>query len=104
MNTDNKELLFLHVAKLDEMIKVLKEDIACNGFSNLEAAHIMPQSHNGSFLLCNDIAMSRDMHCVFDKGFFMIEDDYTIIVHPDVLRTGSYPNECNGQKIFCSIN
>ncbi len=104
MNTDNKELLFLHVAKLDEMIKVLKEDIACNGFSNLEAAHIMPQSHNGSFLLCNGIAMSRDMHCVFDKGFFMIEDDYTIIVHPDVLRTDSYPNECNDQKFFCSIN
>lgn len=62
MNTDNKELLLQHVAKLDEVIKVLKEDIAYNGFSNLEAAHIMPQAHNGSFLPCNCIAMSRDMH------------------------------------------
>ena len=27
MNTDNKELLLQHVAKLDEVIKVLKEDL-----------------------------------------------------------------------------
>lgn len=44
--------------------------------------------------------MSRDMHCEFDKGFFMIEDDYTIIVHPDVLRTDSCLNKYNGQKIL----
>lgn len=74
--------------------------IACNGFDNLEAAHIMPQAHNGSFLPCNGIAMSRDMHCVFDKGFFTIEDDYTISVHPDVLKTDSYINDYNGQKIY----
>lgn len=30
MNIDNKELLLQHVAKLDEVIKVLKEDIACD--------------------------------------------------------------------------
>ncbi len=74
--------------------------ISCNGFDNLEAAHIMPQAHKGTFLPCNGIAMSRDMHCVFDKGFFTIEDDYTIIIHPDVLKTDSYINEYNGQKIF----
>ena len=78
---------------------VTKRVISCNGFDNLEAAHIMPQAHNGSFLPCNGIAMSRDMHCVFDKGFFTIEDDYTIIIHPDVLRTDSYINEYNGAKI-----
>lgn len=33
----------------------------------------------------------------------MIEDDYTIIVHPDVLRTGSYLNEYKVKK-FCSTN
>lgn len=78
---------------------VTKRVISCNGFDNLEAAHIMPQAHNGSFLPCNGIAMSRDMHCVFDKGFFTIEDDYTIIVHPDVLRTDSYLNDYNGSQI-----
>jgi hypothetical protein len=79
---------------------VTRRVISCNGFDNLEAAHIMPQAHNGSFLPCNGIAMSRDMHCVFDKGFFTIEDDYTIIIHPDVLQTESYINEYNGKKIF----
>lgn len=83
-----------------EKCAVTKRVISCNGFNNLEAAHIMPQAHNGSFLPCNGIAMSRDMHCVFDKGFFTIEDDYTIIVHPDVMRTESYLNEYNGQKII----
>lgn len=82
-----------------EKCAVTKRVIACNGFSNLEAAHIMPQAHKGSFLPCNGIAMSRDMHCVFDKGFFTIENDYTIIVHPEVLKTDSYLNEYNGHKI-----
>lgn len=83
-----------------EKCAITKRVISCNGFNNLEAAHIMPQAHNGSFLPCNGIAMSRDMHCVFDKGFFTIEDDYTIIVHPDVLATDSYINEYNGQQII----
>ncbi len=82
---------------------ITRRVIACNGFSNLEAAHIMPQAHKGSFLPCNGIAMSRDMHCVFDKGFFTIEDDYTIVVHPDVLRTDSYINDYHGQQIFVPI-
>lgn len=83
-----------------EKCAVTRRVISCNGFNNLEAAHIMPQAHKGTFLPCNGIAMSRDMHCVFDKGFFTIEDDYTIVVHPDVLKTPSYLNEYNGQKIF----
>lgn len=83
-----------------EKCAVTRRVISCNGFNNLEAAHIMPQAHNGSFLPCNGIAMSRDMHCVFDKGFFTIENDYTIIVHPDVLKTDSYINEYNGSKII----
>lgn len=79
---------------------VTRRVISCNGFDNLEAAHIMPQAHNGSFLPCNGIAMSRDLHCVFDKGFFTIEDDFTIVIHPDVLQTESYINEYNGHKIY----
>ena len=83
-----------------ERCAITRRVISCNGFNNLEAAHIMPQAHNGCFLPCNGIAMSRDMHCVFDKGFFTIEDDYTIVVHDDVLATDSYLNEYNGQKII----
>lgn len=74
--------------------------ISCNGFINLEAAHIKPQAHNGVFLPCNGIAMSRDMHFAFDKGFFTLTPDYKVKVHEDVLRTDSYINHFNDVQIF----
>lgn len=69
--------------------------ISYNGFSNLEAAHILPKAHKGAYLPCNGIAMSKDMHFAFDKGFFTIDEDYKILVHPDVERVGSYLNDYN---------
>lgn len=58
--------------------------IRWNGYNNLEAAHIKPKSHGGLFTPNNGIAMSRDIHWAFDKGFFTISDDYKIIVHEEV--------------------
>ncbi len=69
---------------------------------NLEAAHIKPQAHQGTFLPCNGIAMSRDMHFAFDKGFFTIDDNYTIIVSEE-LKNDWFYNEYNGKKIFVPI-
>lgn len=66
---------------------------------NLEAAHIKPQAHQGTFLPCNGIAMSRDMHFAFDKGFFTINDDYTIIVSEEIKNNWFY-EEYNGKQIF----
>lgn len=74
--------------------------ISCNGFLNLEAAHIKPQAHNGAFLPCNGIAMSRDMHFAFDKGFFTITPDLRVQVHDDVLKTDSYINQFNNTQIY----
>ena len=54
---------------------------------NLEAAHIKPKSHSGSFLPCNGIAMSRDMHWAFDRGMFTIDNEYRVNVHIDVKDT-----------------
>lgn len=54
---------------------------------NLEAAHIKPKSHSGSFLPCNGIAMSRDMHWAFDRGMFTIDEQYRVNVHTDVKDT-----------------
>lgn len=79
---------------------ITRQVISCNGFINLEAAHIKPQAHNGVFLPCNGIAMSRDMHFAFDKGFFTITPDYKVLVHDDVLRTDSYINQFNNTQIF----
>lgn len=66
---------------------ITNEAIFFDKLINLEAAHIKPKSHSGSFLPCNGIAMSRDMHWAFDKGMFAINDDYRIIVHDDVKDT-----------------
>lgn len=53
-------------------------------FMNLEAAHIKPKSHGGLFLPNNGLALSRDVHWAFDKGFFTLNDDYTLLVHPNI--------------------
>ena len=45
---------------------ITSESIIYEKLVNLEAAHIKPKSHTGSFLPCNGIAMSRDMHWAFD--------------------------------------
>lgn len=79
---------------------ITRQVISCNGFINLEAAHIKPQAHNGAFLPCNGIAMSRDMHFAFDKGFFTLTPDYKVLVHDDVLKTDSYINQFNNAPIF----
>lgn len=66
---------------------------------NLEAAHIKPQAHSGTFLPCNGIAMSRDMHFAFDKGFFTINENMEVVVHENLKQTDFY-KEYNMKKIF----
>lgn len=69
---------------------------------NLEAAHIKPQAHQGTFLPCNGIAMSRDMHFAFDKGFFTIDDEYKVRVSEKIKDSWFY-EEYNGKKMFVPI-
>ncbi len=79
---------------------VTRRVIRYGDLNNLEAAHIKPRAHNGLFLPCNGIALSRDMHFAFDKGFFTVDDQYKIVVHPNVLQTDSYLNDYDGQDLF----
>ncbi len=72
--------------------------IAFKKLNNLEAAHIQPKAHVGTFLPCNGLALSRDMHWAFDKGMFTISEDFKIIVHPDV-RTSSL-GDFHNKSIF----
>lgn len=76
---------------------ITNESIFFDKLINLEAAHIKPKSHLGSFLPCNGIALSRDMHWAFDKGMFTIDENYIIIVHDDVKNT--LLNKYNNKKI-----
>lgn len=69
---------------------------------NIEAAHIMPRSHLGLFMPNNGIALSRDMHWAFDKGFYTITDDLKVKVHPEI--DSDYLREYDGQSIFLPAN
>ena len=71
--------------------------IRWNNYNNLEAAHIYPKSHGGEFLPSNGIAMCRDLHWAFDKGFFTINDDFTVKVHDDI--DSDFLREFDGQQI-----
>jgi len=82
----------------ENLCAVTRSSIRWNGLMNLEAAHIKPKSHGGIYLPSNGIALSRDMHWSFDKGFFTILDDLTIQVHEDV--PSDYLHQYNGQKIY----
>lgn len=72
--------------------------IQYRNLSNLEAAHIQPKAQAGTFLPCNGLALCRDMHWAFDKGFITITDDYTILVHNEVKNTEL--KGLDGKKIF----
>jgi len=66
---------------------------------NLEAAHIIPNSHRGPSHPKNGIALSRDMHWAFDKGFLTINDDYKIVVH-SLVRSVSVLSPLAGKSLF----
>lgn len=72
--------------------------IEWEGFCNLEAAHIKPRAHEGTNLPCNGIGFSRDIHWAFDKGFFAINDDYTITIHEDL--DSDFLKEYDGKKLI----
>ena len=66
---------------------------------NLEAAHIKPHAHQGTYLPCNGIALSRDLHFAFDKGFFTISDDLKVVVS-EKLKDDWFYKEFNGKSLF----
>lgn len=66
---------------------ITEKSIVWNSLNNLEAAHIQPRAHSGTFLPCNGIALSRDMHWAFDKGFITINNDFKVVVHDEVKNT-----------------
>lgn len=74
------------------------KSISYQSLINLEAAHIQPKAHAGTFLPCNGLALSRDMHWAFDKGFFTISDDYKVVVHEKVKLT--LLQEYEGKSIY----
>ena len=71
-------------------------------YSNLRAAHIMPDVLDGPLRADNGILLSQDLHWAFDFGGWTMSDDKKIIVHPKLLKTEL--NEFNGKKIFLPLD
>lgn len=70
-----------------------------NSLYNLEAAHIIPRAHRGQNSPKNGMALCRDFHWAFDKGFFAINDDFIVDVHPEAQHNQVLTNVQN-KKIF----
>lgn len=77
---------------------VTRTIIKYKDFLNLEAAHIKPKSHGGQFMPNNGLALSRDIHWAFDKGFFTLADDFTILVHSGI--DSDFLKQYEGESIY----
>lgn len=91
-------VLFAYMGKC----AITGKSITYSSLSNLEAAHIMPQAHNGPDAIPNGMALSRDLHWAFDKGFFTIEcvsNNYIVNVHKNV-KENEIMKEIDGKEIF----
>lgn len=91
-------VLFAYMGKC----AITGKSIGYEYLSNLEAAHVMPQAHNGPDAVPNGMALSRDLHWAFDKDFFTVkyfEDDYIVDVHVNV-KNNELLKEIDGIKIF----
>lgn len=109
ISTDNMAFLFNSVSFRDfvmvgygNLCAITGTVIKYESYTNLEAAHIKPKSHGGLFLPNNGMALCRDLHWAFDKGFFTLDDDLKVIVHPKI--TSEYLNSFNGKKIRIPSN
>ena len=86
----------------DNLCAITGTVIRYESYMNLEAAHIRPKSHGGTFLPNNGIALCRDLHWAFDKGFFTLNENYEVQVHPKV--TSEYLRSFDGKKIRIPSN
>lgn len=78
------------ITSYNKTCAVTQDCLTYKEFTNVEAAHIQPRAHNGPYFPTNGIAMRRDIHWAFDKGFFTLGDDLEIIVHPEILPLNNY--------------
>lgn len=75
------------------------KSISYGPLCNLEAAHIRPDCHEGPMHPCNGLALSRDLHWAFDKGFFTLSGDCRVVVH-DELRSDDILGGLHDRQIF----
>lgn len=77
---------------------ITRTSISHNGLINLEAAHILPKAHGGSFMPCNGMMLCRDMHWAFDHGFITLTEDLRVEVSKKIVS--DYLMQYDGTEIF----
>ena len=65
--------------------------------TNLQAAHIKPDTFSGPLNQNNGILLNLDMHFAFDRGCISLNDNYEVIVHEKL--NDSYLMQFNNRKI-----
>jgi hypothetical protein len=65
-------------------------NISDTRYTNLQAAHIKPDSHDGPLRPDNGILLCLDMHWAFDYGCFTINDNFKIKVHERMKESTLY--------------
>ena len=65
--------------------------------TNLQAAHIKPDTFSGPLNQNNGILLNLDMHFAFDRGCISLNDNYEVIVHEKL--NDSYLMHFNNRKI-----
>lgn len=73
--------------------------IAYKDFNNLEAAHILARSSGGGSHPSNGLALERNLHWAFDKGFFTITKDYKVKVHENAMSV-DYLKKQDGKELI----
>lgn len=95
-NTFRDLVLFFYDYKCaitGEQMLILHKDLC-----NLEAAHIIPRADKGGNNPANGVPLHRDLHWAFDNGFFTIDEDYKVLVHPEALHI-PYLKDIHGKSI-----
>lgn len=88
------------VAFREELLRVYKNRCAITrgycitrGVNLLEAAHIIPVSHGGSYEVSNGILMTPNLHKAFDSGVFTFDENYNLIEFPETEEENYLPKD-----------
>jgi predicted restriction endonuclease len=71
-------------------------------FNNLEAAHLLARAAGGGSHPSNGMALERNLHWAFDKGFFTVNfngKEYFVEVHKDAMRI-PYLSKMHEKKLW----
>lgn len=90
----NQQIFRLNLLKAyNEKCAISNKFLKYKHINILEAAHIIPVSHGGSYNTDNGILMTPDLHKAFDEGVFSIDENYNLLIYKDVEEYEYIPKE-----------